>query len=240
MGILTAALFLFYLVLLGAKAEGLTLVALEVVLDVTVIALAARRRWYLVAGAFAASLISTTNFQVVSRVFDVKLPSTMGTWLEIEINVPYITCYALAALALVRAARDSGRKQAPTAGAMLSLIAIGLTLACLLPGLTRTGYPMQNRALHVVCFAVSGVIYGFGAVNMAALEVPGWPLVALGLVGLALSGLFFQITEIFPRAYALDVPMELSWTLGQFAVICGLRAASAKDQVSDTLADHRG
>lgn len=227
MKMLTGLLFLAYAVLLGAKSEGPTLAALpdllfglEVALDLLAIAAALQAGQKLVAGAFAATLISTTNFQVLSRVFAVKLPQTMGTWLELEINAPYVSCYALAALALWSWTREDRTKC--TASLMLTVLALGLTLGALLPGLGRTGYPMQNRVLHVICFVVSAFVYGFGVVNMAAIATPSRALTALGFVSLAMSGLFFQVTEIFPKAYALDVPMELTWTLGQFAAIAGL------------------
>lgn len=229
MRMLTGLLFVAYLVLLGAKAEVPVATAhpdlafvLEVALDAVVIALAARRRYFLVLVSFVATLVSTSNFQILSRFFGIKLPDTMGTWLEIEINIPYITCYAAGALVLFRWAPDSGRRWAVPAGAMIALVSLGGTLAWLLPGLMRTGYPAQNRVLHVMCFAVSAIIYGFGAVNVVPGEARGRALIALGYLSIAFSGLLFQITEIFPRVYAFDVPMDLTWTLGQFAVIYGL------------------
>lgn len=210
-----------YVVLLCTKSEEWSL-GLELALDLLAIGAAVRCGRKLVAAAFACTLISTSNFQVLQRVFHVELSKTMGTWLELEINAPYVGCFAFAALALIAWARPD-RKQV-TAGVMLSLAAFGLSLAAFLPALNRTGYHVQNRVLHVVCFAVSALVYGFGVVSMAQLDQPRRALVAAGFVSIALSGLFFQVTEIFPKAYALDTVMDLTWTLGQLAAVAGLLA----------------
>lgn len=219
-------LFAVYVILLGARADQgawqnlpAATFALELVLDALAIAAAVAAGEKVVAGAFLATLISAANYKILNAVWGVKLPDTMGTWLELEINAPYFTCYALGALALFRYARDD-RKQC-AAGLILSVIAFAVTVGALGPGLARGPFHVQHRILHMLCFAVSAGIYGYGSVSLASLE-PRRALIALGFVSLALSGLFFQITEIFPGAYALDLAQELAWTLGQFAAIGGL------------------
>lgn len=226
MRIVAWLLFVAYVFLLGLKSDGPTWqhlpgaqFGLEVALDVLAVAAALVARERIVAGAFVATLISTSNYKILNTFFGIKLQDTMGTWMELEINAPYFTFYALGALALFRYTREE-RKQC-AAGLILSVVALAVTVCALAPGLSRGPFHPQHRILHMFCFAVSAVIYGYGSVGLASLD-PRRALLSLGFIAIALSGLFFQVTEIFPGAYALDHAMDLSWTLGQFAAIVGL------------------
>jgi len=229
---LALASVVVYLGLLAARHAGYgdspafdnVAFALEVALDLQVIALAVQvarvederaptGRW--VAGSFLATLISTSNFRLLQHVWAVKLKETMGTWLELEINVPYVACYALGAVALWRLARSRG------AAAALAAAALAGALAFLGPGLRASGYPAQNQVLHLMCFAVSALVVGAAGVVLATGDA-GPRLLAAGYIGLAVSGFLFQVTEIHPGRYALDTAMDLTWTLGQLAAVAAL------------------
>ncbi|MDB5096301.1 MAG: hypothetical protein JWM80_722 [Cyanobacteria bacterium RYN_339] len=193
--------------------------ALELGLDVLVIVLAGRVAgglpFRLIQLSFAATILSTCNYQVLSRVFGVVLKKTMGTWLELEINVPYLGFFALGAAALWLLA---GRARA------LSLVATAVILAILVPPLLASGFPLQNQVLHVLCFVLSGLIWGAGLQLWFAGK---HRLPALGYMAMSLSGLLFQFTELRPGVYPLDLAIDLTWTLGQFAMVGGLLIARA-------------
>lgn len=173
--------------------------------------------------SFTATLISLISFQILSRRFGITLPKIMGTWLEIVVNVPYIAFFALGAAALVSICRTLDGRAAMKAGRVFASLAILLILVVFLGGLHKTGNPLQNRVIHMLCFLVSGIIFGFGLRNLlskGASAATG--LLSGGYMSMALSGLLFQATEIYPRVPLPDILLDLTWTAGQFAVVCGL------------------
>lgn len=242
MNLLAVLSALAYLGLLAAKHRGGVdaelldnlAFALEIALDLQVIALAYRvardgadlatrhiARW--IGGSFLCSAISSSNWRVLSKIYLVKLKSTMGTPLELEINVPYVGCYLLGAVALYRLGQRDARP--PKLGWALSVLVLAGALAGLVPALRATGNPVQNQVLHVACFVVSSIVVGFAA-SLVIGGATDARLAAAGYAGLAVSGYLFQITEIH-AGVDLDLAMDLTWTLGQFAVLAALLKARA-------------
>ncbi|MBI1859670.1 MAG: hypothetical protein HYR96_01975 [Deltaproteobacteria bacterium] len=196
--------------------------AVELSLDGAIIAAAAwlyRRGsrvvgWVLV--SFIFTVLSTVNYQILSERFGVSLKSAMGTPMELVINAPYVAFFALGVVALIIATT----RQRVLAAA-LSTVVLTAILAFLLQGLIATGNPLQNQILHVICFALTSLIIGFGAVNLFTVSNPLGRTIGVGYISIALSGLFFQITEIYPTS-PLGSAIDLSWTLGQLIVLAAL------------------
>lgn len=173
--------------------------------------------------SFTATLISLISFQILSRRFGITLPKIMGTWLEIVVNVPYIAFFALGAAALASMCRALDGRAAMRTGSMFVGLAILLILGCFLGGLHKTGNPLQNRVIHILCFSVSGIIFGFGLRNLLSKRAgAATHLLSGGYMSMALSSLLFQATEIYPQIPLPEILLDLTWTSGQFAVVCGL------------------
>ena len=171
--------------------------------------------------SFLATAVSTTNFRVLGQAFGVVLSKTMGTWLELEINAPYIAFFALGAAALGMLARSYHPRAGAIAG-VASLLFGALVLCFYLAPLAATGFPLQNRILHVACFGVSALVLGAGATVLAVGKGLPPRLVAAGYMSITLSGLLFQATEIAKGALSLDTVLDLTWTFGQLAVLAGV------------------
>jgi hypothetical protein len=176
----------------------------------------------LVQWSFLSTILSTTNFQILSHAFGVVLSKTQGTWLELEINLPYLAFFALGAAALFVWVKRLGPDASKTLPWALGFAFTAFITALMLPGLNATGFPLQNRLLRVLCFVVAGGIFGSGVYLLAFGKGLAVRLLTFGYLSMTLSGLLFQVTEISRGAYRLDLVLDLTWTLGQFLVILGL------------------
>lgn len=176
----------------------------------------------LIQWSFVATLISTINFQILSRFFGVKLPDTMGTWLELEINAPYLGFFALAAGALLLIIKASASRSALIVSICLSCAVTVLIFLFSLVALNMSGFPLQNRIIHIIAFVITGIIFGTGiylAINADKLA-NRW--ISLGFMSMASSGMLFQWTEIFKKLQPMDLTLETTWIMGQFSIVFAL------------------
>lgn len=178
--------------------------------------------------ALLSTAISTSNWQFLSQVLGYRLTEVIGTWLELEVNAPYIACFAFAALCLVTLVWRTGLRYRVVLGTVISGLLATAVLLFILPDLHGSDHPLQHQILHVACFVVSAAILGFGYMNL----MPGAPasarLLACGFSALAVSGFLFQLTELHPGVHAFDTAMEVTWSWGQFAAVIGLLCARSE------------
>lgn len=249
--------FAVYLFLMGLRAVGFPPCALqawlafglEVALDLTGAALAAglaldgiapdrpgpesrdrsaARAYGFACLAFLSTAVSASNWQFLSQVLGYRLTEVIGTWLELEVNLPYVSCFAFAALCLITLVWRTGLRYRVVLGTAISAMLAAVILLFVIPELHGSNHPLQHQLLHVACFVVSSAIVGFGYMNLMPGAATSARLLAGGFSALAVSGFLFQLTELHPGEHAFETAMEVTWTWGQFAAVIGLLCARSE------------
>lgn len=228
----TAVLFLLYVIgyvvrwtmpAMGDQVDTFAML-LELALDAVAASVAFRlpRVYRLVGLSFVATGLSAANLDLLTHAFGVELAKTRGTWLELEINLPYFAFFllALGAIALLLTARRGPSARLPLAGFVAAFI--GLTAWKMHPALMGAGYGTQTLLVHEVAMALGGALVGGGLALAALGKGVVERVLGAAYASIAVSAVLFQVSVVSFGALPLDVPIDLTWTLGQFGAIAAL------------------